>query len=322
MGTDILVVAEHVRGALNDITFEMIGQGKALARELGGACFVAVVGGSDAMIPQLAAADGVVRVDAPGLANFNPETHSAALRAVVSAKTPRVVLVGYTSMGMDLASTLAIGTGMPLAASCLKVAGGERITAVTQLYGGKMNVTVDLGTGPCIASMLSGAAPAAAGRAAGTPTVETVAAPSLPGRVRFKRLIEPEAGDVDITAAPVLVAIGRGIGKKEDIEVAEELAEALDAPLAASRPLIDAGWLPKTRQVGKSGLKVSPKLYLALGISGAPEHLEGMKGAATIIAVNTDKHAPIFNVAHYGMAADLFDVCEELTEAIREKKGA
>ena len=321
MGNDVLVVAEHLRGAFSEITFEMIGQGKALARELGGACLVALVGGSDAMVAQLGAADGVVRVDAPGLLDFNPEAHSAALRAMVSAKGPRVVLVGYTSMGMDLASTLAIAAGMPLATSCLKVAGGERITAVSQLYGGKMNVAVDLGAGPCIASVLSGATPAAAGRAGGTPPVETIAAPPAAARVRFKRLIEPEAGDVDITAMPVLVAIGRGIGKKEDIEVAEALAEALGAAVAASRPLIDAGWLPKTRQVGKSGLKVSPKVYLALGISGAPEHLEGMKGAATIIAVNTDKHAPIFNVAHYGMAADLFDVCEELTEAIREKKG-
>ena len=321
MGNDVLVVAEHLRGGLNDITFEMVGQGKALARELGGACLVALVGGSEAMAAQLGAADRVIRVDGPGLENFNPESHAEALRAVVTAKAPRVVLVGYTSMGMDLASTLAAQTGAPLAASCLKVAGGERITATSQLYGGKMNVTVDLGAGPCIASILSGATPAAAGRASGSPPVENIPAPASAGRVRFKQLIEPEAGDVDITTQQVLVAIGRGIGKKEDIEVAQELADALGAAVAASRPLIDAGWLPKTRQVGKSGLKVSPKVYLALGISGAPEHLEGMKSAATIVAVNTDKQAPIFNVAHYGMVADLFDVCEELTEMIQEKKG-
>jgi electron transfer flavoprotein alpha subunit len=134
--------------------------------------------------------------------------------------------------------------------------------------------------------------------------------------VRFRALIQPAAGDVDIVAQEVLVAIGRGIGKKEDIAVAEELAEKLHAAVAASRPIIDAGWLPKSRQVGKSGLKVKPRLYLALGISGAPEHIEGMKASATIIAVNTDKGAPIFDVAHYGLVADLFDVCEELIDAL------
>ncbi|NND01271.1 MAG: electron transfer flavoprotein subunit alpha/FixB family protein, partial [Acidimicrobiia bacterium] len=127
--------------------------------------------------------------------------------------------------------------------------------------------------------------------------------------------------DVDITTQDILVAVGRGIGSKDDIEVAEDLAEELGAAVAGSRPLTDAGWLPKTRQVGKSGLKVSPKLYLALGISGAPEHIEGMKSSATIVAINSDKKAPIFGVAHYGMVADLFDVCEELTGALQERKG-
>jgi electron transfer flavoprotein alpha subunit len=321
MSQDILVVAEHLRGKLSEINFELIGHGRALARELGGACLVALIGGSDAMVAELGAADRVLRVAAPGLEQFNPESHAAALGAVVDATAPRLVLVGFTSMGMDLATTLAVTRGLPHAASCLKVTAGERTVAVSQLYGGKMNVTSDLGPGPRVVSVLSGAAPADAGRAAGTPPVETIAAPATPGRVRFKRLLEPEAGDVDITTQEVLVAIGRGIGKKENVEVAEELAEALGAAVAASRPLVDAGYLPRTRQVGKSGVKVTPKVYLALGISGAPEHIEGMKSAATIIAVNTDRNAPIFHVAHYGMVADLFDVCEELTEAIQEKKG-
>ena len=230
-------------------------------------------------------------------------------------------MVGYTSMGMDLATTLAVTAGMAQASSCLSVSVGSRTRVVSQLYGGKMLVTSDLGAGPCVVAMLAGAAPAEPGRAAGSPAVDTMAAPATAGRVRFKRLIEPEAGDVDITTQEVLVAIGRGIGKKEDVEVAEELADALGAAVAASRPLVDAGYLPRTRQVGKSGVKVAPKVYLALGISGAPEHIEGMKSSATIIAVNTDKNAPIFNVAHYGLVADLFDVCEELTEAIKERKG-
>ncbi len=321
MSQDVLVVAEHLQGKLNDITFELLGQGRAVATEIGGACLVALIGGSDAMVAELGAADRVVRVDGPGLAEFNPETHAAALAAVVAARRPRVVLVGYTSMGMDLATTVAVTAGIPHAASCVKVTGGERIRVVSQLYGGKMNVTSDLGAGPCVVTVLAGATPAEPGRAAGTPPVDMVAAPAAAGRVRFKRLIAPEPGDVDITTQEVLVAVGRGIGKKENVEVAEELAEALGAAVAASRPLVDAGYFPRTRQVGKSGVKVAPKVYLALGISGAPEHIEGMKKAATIIAVNTDKNAPIFNVAHYGMVADLFDVCEELTEAVRARKG-
>ncbi len=321
MSKDVLVVAEHLRGKLGDITFEMLGRGKALAAELGGSCTVALIGGSDAMVGELGAADRVVRVDGAGLDQFNPESHAAALAAIVAAKQPHLVLVGYTSMGMDLATTLAVTAGMAQASSCLSVTTGERTRVVSQLYGGKMLVTSDLGSGPCVVAMLAGSSPAEAGRAAGKPAVETVAAPAPAGRVRLKRLIEPEAGDVDITTQEVLVAIGRGIGKKEDVEVAEELADALGAAVAASRPLVDAGYLPRTRQVGKSGVKVAPKVYLALGISGAPEHIEGMKSSATIIAVNTDKNAPIFNVAHYGRVADLFDVCEELTEAIKERKG-
>ena len=121
---------------------------------------------------------------------------------------------------------------------------------------------------------------------------------------------------MDITQSDILVAVGRGIGSKDDIEVAQELAETLNADLACSRPIVDAGWLPKSCQVGKSGLKVNPKVYIALGISGAPEHLEGMKDVSTIIAVNTDKNAPIFDVAHYGMTDDLFDICEELGDSL------
>ncbi|MCP3960965.1 MAG: electron transfer flavoprotein subunit alpha/FixB family protein [bacterium] len=329
MAGDVLVVAEHLRGELDDVTFELLGMGRELAGQLGGSLIAALIGGSGEMADQLGAADLVVSVGGADMSDFNPESHGAALEAVVDAKSPRAVLVSYTSMGMDLASTLAVKKGMAHAAFGTAVAGGENvtpeggkrnITATSQLYGGKMDVVSDLGDGPCVVSVLAGSAPADAGRADGPPAAkESLPAPATAGHVRFKRLIEPEAGDVDITAQDVLVAIGRGIGSKDDVEVAEELAEALDAAVAGSRPLIDAGWLPKTRQVGKSGLKVSPKVYLALGISGAPEHIEGMKSAATIIAVNTDEQAPIFNFAHYGMKEDLFDVCEELTEAIEDR---
>ncbi|MDH3253855.1 MAG: electron transfer flavoprotein subunit alpha/FixB family protein [Acidobacteriota bacterium] len=321
MGNDILVVAEHLGGTLSDTTFELLGMAKKLASQTGGSTVAALIGGDDTMLSQLGAADLVVRVGGGEIADFNPEVHGAALEAVVAAKQPRIVLIGYTSMGMDLASHLAVKADLAAASFAIGIEAGDSVVVTSQLYGGKMNVTTDLGSGPCVVSVLAGSAPADDGRAHGPPASEDLAVPPTAGKIRFRRLIEPEAGDVDITAQDMLVAIGRGIGNKDDVEVAEALAEALGAAVAGSRPLIDAGWLPKTRQVGKSGLKVSPKLYLALGISGAPEHIEGMKSSSTIIAVNTDKHAPIFNFAHYGMVADLFDVCEELTEIVEEKKG-
>ncbi len=319
---DIYIVAEHLNDELSDSTFELLAHGKKLAASTGGNLVAILLGGSDAMAAELGAAGKVFNVDCGS--DFNPETHGAALEAVMEQGAPQAVLVTNSSMGMDLAGQLANRAGLPLAAYCLQVDYKGGFTAVSQLYGGKMNVTSDLGAGPCVLSMLAGSASADEGRAKGSPSaelragppVETLAAPQTPGKVRFKGLNLPEAGDVDITTHEILVAIGRGIGNKDDIELAEELAEALDAALAASRPIIDAGWLPKSRQVGKSGLKVKPKLYLALGISGAPEHIEGMKDSTTIIAVNSDKHAPIFNVAHYGVVGDLFDVCEELIEAL------
>jgi electron transfer flavoprotein alpha subunit len=153
-------------------------------------------------------------------------------------------------------------------------------------------------------------APTAAGV---SPTTETVPAASTDARIRFRGLHRPEAGDVDITREAVLVSVGRGIGEQDNIELVEALAAAVGGAVSSSRPIADSGWLPRTRQVGKSGLKVKPKVYLALGISGAPEHLEGMRGAELIIAVNTDPRAPIFSVAHYGAVADLLDVVPALT---------
>jgi electron transfer flavoprotein alpha subunit len=148
-----------------------------------------------------------------------------------------------------------------------------------------------------------------------------LAAPLSAGAIRFEQWVLPEAGDVDITQQEILVAVGRGIQQKDNLELAEELARALGGAVCASRPVIDQGWLPPTRQVGKSGMTVKPKLYLALGISGAPEHQEGMKDADLIVAVNTDPNAPIFDIAHYGAQIDVLDLLPQMTEAIQAKKG-
>ena len=172
-----------------------------------------------------------------------------------------------------------------------------------------------------ILGLLPGARAAEKGRSDQKPQIEDVQV-TLPDtlRVQFKKYLEPEAGDVDITKQDVLVSVGRGIQTQDNIALAEELAQALGGAVSGSRPVIDQGWLPLSRQVGKSGAAVKPKLYLALGISGAPEHVEGMRGAEVIIAINTDAHAPIFNVAHYGVVGDLFDIVPPLTEEINKRR--
>ena len=200
-------------------------------------------------------------------------------------------------------------------------ADGSDVVATAQVYGGKLLAEVALNGDRGVCTVVAGsfAAPEAQGRpAAGARRSEAMSPPAGLDDLKtsFLTMVEPEGGDVDITAAELLVSVGRGIGSQDNLEEVQELADALGAPLSASRPITDAGWLPKTRQVGKSGLKVKPKVYLTFGISGAPEHLEGMRDAELIIACNTDAAAPIFDVAHYGTTIDLFDLVPALNDKV------
>jgi electron transfer flavoprotein alpha subunit len=315
MSNDILIITEHIDGKFSDISFEMVGKAKELAGALGGQA-VAIVMGSG-MDANVFASDATIYVDDANLAQFNPEAQGKVIEALVKEKSPRLVMFGWTATGMDLAAWLSARLGKPCAAYVKNIsADGGAITANCQIYGGKMIAEVSLEGDMAIVAMLAGTSPAEAGQ--GSTAATQIASPvALDGlKTKFVEAIKPAAGDVDITAQTKLVSIGRGIGGKENVELAEELAKALGATVSASRPVIDAGWLPRTRQVGKSGLKVKPKLYLMLGISGAPEHLEGMSGAELIVAINTDKKAPIFNVAHYGANADLFEVAEAMLELL------
>ena len=313
---DILVITEHLKGEFQDITFEMLGKAKELAGASGGQCVAVTFGNMNGKSGELGVADSVISVG--GSNDYNPESYAAAVQSVVSAKSPSLVMVGSTSMGMDIANSVATALDFPAVSYCAEVSGsGGGFSFASSMYGGKMNVETAV-DGTAVVMVMAGAFNADAGKGNSSPSVEEFSAESGAGKVRFKQLIEPEAADVDITQSDILVAVGRGIGSKDDIELAEELAEVLDADLACSRPLVDAGWMSKAHQVGKSGMKVKPKVYIALGISGAPEHIEGMKSSSTIIAINSDKNAPIFDVAHYGMAEDLFDVVEELVEELED----
>jgi electron transfer flavoprotein alpha subunit len=192
---------------------------------------------------------------------------------------------------------------------------------VSQICGGKIMAEGDLPGPTALVTMIPGGFKPEQGRSAQPPKVTPVAASALEGlRVTLKQYVEPEAGDVDISKEPILVAVGRGIQNQDNVQLAEELAEALGGAVCASRPVVDQGWLPTTRQVGKSGKKVKPKLYLAMGISGAPEHVEGMADSEVIIAVNTDPTAPIFSVARYGAAVDMLDLLPALTEKVQQVK--
>lgn len=312
MSDQIFVIVEHFKGKIDDVTFEMLGKAKSLDGET-----VAVLLGHNnrEMAGQLGAADKVIYSDDPQLAEFNPEAYSKTVSALVETHDPKMVLVGSTSMGMDIAAGVSVDRDMPLVAYASDMPDAN--TVVSQLYGGKVNVETKVDGGRCVVSVIPGSFPADAGKADGAPQVEDAAAPDLSGlNIRFRKLIEPEGGDVDITAQEILVSVGRGIQNEDNLPMAEELASKLGGAVSCSRPIVDSKWLGKTRQVGKSGLKVKPKLYLALGISGAPEHIEGMKDAELIIAINTDPKAPIFDYAHYGAVGDLFDIIPALNEKL------
>lgn len=321
MTQDVFIVVEHLKGKISDITFEMLGKGREIADALGGKLNAVLIGDAG-LAAQLGKADAVLAVSDASLANYTPAAHKAALVDLMRARQPALTLIGSTSMGMDLAAGASAALDIPLVAYCnaLRVAGGK-IIATAQIYGGKLSVESEAAAerGALIVSVLAGAFGADAGRGAGAPAVEEVAVSAVAGGVRFKQLIEPEAAEVDITKQDILVSVGRGIQNAENIELVKELADALGGALSASRPIVDNGWLPKARQVGKSGVTVKPKLYFMVGISGAPEHLEGMRDAGLIIAINTDAKAPIFDAAHYGITADLFDVVPALTEKIKSQ---
>lgn len=318
MSGNVLVLAEHDGKQISDGTYELLGAARDLAAALGGQSEVALFGPRD-LADQLGGADVVVSMDHPALAEYLPDAYEQALLAVLAERSPKLVLMSTATQGLDLGAAAAVRWRAPLAACVTKLAAADGvIIATAQILGGKVLAELELTGERAIATVIGGTFPAAAGHGAGTPEVVDVAPATGLDQLRMTlvQVIEPQGGDVDITTADLLVSVGRGIESQDNVELIQELGDALGVPLSASRPVVDAGWLPKTRQVGKSGLKVAPKAYLAFGISGAPEHLEGMRGADLIIACNTDPGAPIFDVAHYGTTVDLFDLVPALTEQL------
>jgi len=322
---EILVVVEHRKQRVTDISLQMLSKGRQLADEAG-AGLLAVVIGRDvgAYVEELAGwADRVMAVEDPGLAEPLAEPSQKILSAIIKERKPLLVLMGHSSFGMDLAPALSVELGLPLVTDCTDVSLEDGHVMVRRsLYNGKVNGVYSFV--PSETVMVTGRIgefPVEEGNRNGE--VEQVDS-SLENEFDYKRFegyTEQEAAEVDISQAEVLVSVGRGIKDKDNIEIAERLASALGGVLACSRPVVDNGWLPAEHQVGLSGKTVKPKLYLALGISGAFQHAVGMKGSKMIIAVNKDAGAPIFRVADYGIVDDIFKVVPLLAQKIAELKG-
>lgn len=319
MSQDIFILIEHLRGQVADISYVMLAAARTLAQSTSGQV-VAVLLGKDAQgLAGNLAADKVLYADHPALADFNSDAYKAALAGLVSEQAPRAVLFGQTTIGTDVAGGLSAKLALPLVSSCISFTDGK---FVAQTCGGKIMAEGELPSPTALVTMIPGGYKTEQGQSAQAPAIESFAPPALDGlRVALKGYIEPEAGDVDISKSPFLIAVGRGIQNKDNLDLPNELATAIDGTVCASRPVVDQGWLPTSRLVGKSGKRVKPKVYLALGISGAPEHVEGMNESDVIIAVNTDANAPIFNVAKYGTTLDLLDIVPQLTEKVKQAKG-
>jgi len=315
----ILVIAEQQGGTLNKATWETI----AAAQQAGGPVTVAVLGAETAAAAaEVAAAEvaEVLRVESPALAPYTLDGFVTALAAVIAAEQPGDVFLPHTYQTRDFAPALAVKTGRALVTDCVaaRQADGRRLF-VRPVFQGRLLADVAC-DGPALATFQIGAVRAdTLARGAAPAPVRTIAAAIDAGAIRQK----PEAPfreakhAVDLSQAERIVAVGRGIKEQEKVALAQQLAAAMGAELGASRPICDAGWLPMDRQIGSSGQTVAPKMYLALGISGAIQHLVGMKGARTIVAINKDPEAPIFEVADYGVVGDLFEIVPAIIKELQ-----
>lgn len=318
MSQDILVVIEHLRGQVSDTSYVMLAAAKNLSQTTGGGVKAVLLGHNAQKLADNFMANKVLYIDNPALAEFNAEAYQIVLADVINTESPRAILLGHSSIGMDIASGLSVKLGIPVVSSCRTFTDGK---FVIQICGGKIMAEGDLPAPSALVTMVPGGYKVEQGQSSQAPSIETVDAPALDDlHISLKQYIEPDTSDVDITKENMLVSVGRGIQNKDNIELADELANALDCAVSASRPVVDQGWMATTRLVGKSGKLVKPKIYLALGISGAPEHVEGMGESEAIIAINTDPNAPIYDIAKYGTTLDMFDLLPVLTEKVKQAK--
>ncbi len=324
----VLVIAEQRDGALNRMSWETLAAGQQMARELGLPVAAAIAGrGVAGAVAELAgkAFDKVYSVDHELLGQYTADAFSAAFHGLIAQVNPKLILFPHTYQVRDFAPKLATALGRVLVSDVVghRVEDGAAVM-VRQLFQGKVNVDVKFRGEPPFFASLQGGAYRADSLAAGSAPVEpfTPALDAALIRTRPLEWFRESQRAVDLTSAEIIVSVGRGIKEAENIPIVQKLADALGAELAASRPVCDAGWLPLERQVGSSGQTVAPKMYLAVGISGAIQHLVGMKGSKVVVAINKDSNAPIFEIADYGIVGDLFQVVPALIEEIQKAKNS
>jgi electron transfer flavoprotein alpha subunit len=328
MPDTILVVVEQREGKLNRVSWETLTAGQRLAADTGWTLEAAVVGNSVANLATEVAAKKVSKVyavESSKLEPYTPDAFSAVLKQFIESKQPKLVLMPHTYQVRDFVPKLATAMGRAAVSDCVgyKKEGGK-LLFTRQMFQGKLAADVSFACdAPWFVTFQNGAFrgdKAEAGASAAP--VETVNIQIADGVIRNKpqEVFKEAKQAVDLTQAEIIVSVGRGIKEQKNIELAKQLAEALGGELAASRPICDSGWLPMDRQIGSSGQTVAPKLYLALGISGAIQHIVGMKGSRTIIAINKDSEAPIFEIADYAVVGNLFDIVPPLIEEVKKAK--
>jgi electron transfer flavoprotein alpha subunit len=325
----ILVIAEQRQGKWSNSSFETLAAAQLIAAALSGTVSALVIGkGLDSLAIELAGKNvaEVLQVEHDLLESYTPDGYCIALKQAIESAKPQLVLFPHTYQVRDFAPKLAAMLGKGMIGDCIgyRVENGKLIF-VRQMFQGKTAADVTfLGDGPWFASFQSGAfrADQVAASDSGARPIHRVAIELTAEQIRTKplELFKEAKSAVDLTQAPLIVAIGRGIKASENIPQAEAVAKAMGGEIAASRPICDEGWLPMERQIGSSGQTVAPKLYLALGISGAIQHVVGMKAARTIVAINKDQNAPIFEIADYGIVGDIFEIMPALTEELQKAK--
>ena len=323
----ILLITEQREGKWNKVSFETLAAAQQIVQQMKGTLTGVVIGkGVAALADELAGLqlDEVLLVEHDLLEKYTPDGFSLALRQVVEAAKPDLVLLPHTYQVRDFAPKLAASMGTGMIGDCIayRYENGKLIL-VRQMFQGRTAAdVVFIGEAPWVASFQAGAfrADLAAKHASGKAPVKSVSVNLAPEQIRTKplELFREAKQAVDLTQAPILISVGRGIKSPENIPLAEKLAKLMGGEICASRPICDEGWLPMDRQIGSSGQTVAPKLYFALGISGAIQHVVGMKGSRTIAAINKDQNAPIFEVADYGVVGDLFEIVPALIEELEK----
>ncbi len=322
---DIFALIEHRQGVIRDISYELLACARSLAEKKGVNASAVLLGhNTEKMVDSLKnQIPRIIVVDNKLFENFNVDTYQPVLTEIIKKEQPFITLLGHTAFGMDLGPALGTQLALPFTTDCLDIKiEDNKVRVIRQMFDGKLNAQVLLEDNPSyLLTLRSGTFPATPAQL--NAEVQVIESPITkePELRRFLEYIEAAAGEVDITKADIIVAVGRGIKEPANIPLIEEFVRSIGGVVACSRPIVDAGWLPKERQVGSSGKTVKPKLYIALGISGASQHIAGMKNSACIVAVNKDPNAPIFNEAHYGIVDDLFKVIPALKNKIMELKG-